>query len=160
MCLRNPLADGKAESEATALRHSRPRAIGAPEALENMRDIGGGDSNSRVAHRERHGVGMDAEAELYLAAGGRVLDRIRYEIEKKLPQASRVSHYRDIRGERKVDGHTCTFAEYHRSLVDILHKWLERDGLAMDVEPTLVSASKREQTFNQVGHSGRLLKRF
>src|SRR5258707_15646395 len=110
MRLRNPLADRKSESESAALRHSRPRAIRSPESLEYMWNVGGGDSNARVADCECHGVWMHAKPELHFAAGRRVLDRIRYEIEKKLPQTSGVSHYRDIRGERKVDGHTCTFA--------------------------------------------------
>src|SRR5258708_1438942 len=110
MCLRNPLADRKSEAESATLRHSRPRAIRPPEALENMWNIRGSDSNSRVTHCKRHCVGMQAESKLHLAACRRVLDRICYKIEKKLTKPGGISHDRDVCGERKIHGHARPFA--------------------------------------------------
>src|SRR2546428_4592068 len=123
-----------------------------------MWNIGGGDSNSRVAHCKCHRVGMEAESELHLAAGGRVFNRICYKIEKQLTKPGRISHDRDICGERKIHRDARAFAEDQCSLVDVLHERLESDRLAMNVEATLVGARQGEETLYEIRHSRRFMQ--
>jgi hypothetical protein len=51
-----------------------------------VRQIRGGDADARVPHGEADFVVVSqAQRHLDAAAAGRVLDRVRYEVEKELP---------------------------------------------------------------------------
>src|SRR6266542_5795535 len=159
MCLRNPLADGKSEAEASSLGHSRPSAISPPEPLENVRHVGGGDSDPGITHSEGDCIGVQSETDLHFPAGGGVLDRVCHEVEEELPEPRWISHYRHVGGELQTHGNAGALTEYQRRLVDVLNERLELNGLAMNVESSLVGTRERQETLNEIGHSRRLVKR-
>src|SRR6266513_169877 len=122
MGLRNPLTDSEAETESAAFRHSRAHPVRAPESLEDVRKIRRRNSDTGVAHGKRHVVRMPPQAQLHFAAGWRVLDGVRHQIQKELPESGAIRHHRHISDEWKIDGDPLRFAEYERGLVDFLHQ--------------------------------------
>src|SRR2546430_1174216 len=80
----DPLTDSETEAEAATLGHPGAHTISAPEALEDVRKVGGGDSNSGVAHGKGDVVGMTTEPDVHLSTRGSVLDGVGDEVEKEL----------------------------------------------------------------------------
>src|SRR5215207_6703293 len=109
MRLRDPLTDCKSESETPSFRHAGPHAIGAPETLEDVRNISRGYSDPRIAHCKRHIVRMHTQAEIDFAAGRRVLDRVRDEVEKQLTKPSGIAHDLCFCGELQIHRDACAF---------------------------------------------------
>ena len=144
MRLCDPLTDRQAQAESAALGHPRAHTIGTPESLEDVWKIRRGNTDPCVAHSERNVVGMTAESKLYLPTGRRVFDGIGDEVEEELPQASPVRHDRGVGGERKIHRHALCLAQYERRLVDLLYQRLQLHRLAMQIEPSLIGASKSQ----------------
>src|SRR5207245_1628700 len=104
-----------------------------------------------VAETERH---------LDLSAARRVLDRVRYEIEKQLAQTRSFAQHHGVLDERQRHRDARFFTEYGSGLVDITHQWLEAHGLAIKIKASFVGAGEREQAFNEIRHARDLLHRF
>jgi hypothetical protein len=88
---------------------------------------------------------MQAETNVDFTARRSVLDCIRHEIQKQLPQSRRIAHDRDVRSELKVDCNAGAFAKYQRGFVYVVNERLERNRLTMNVEPSFICASERER---------------
>ncbi len=160
MSLRDPLTDGEPKPESAALRHSRPNPVGAPEALEDVRHIGGSYPDAGISHGKGHVVGVTSYAQLDLAAGRRVLDGVGDEVQEQLAQARPVSHNDDVGCKRQVDGDSLRFSKDQRGLVDLLYQRLQLYRLPEDVEPSLIEACESEETLDEVSHSAHFLERF
>src|SRR5260370_39630062 len=57
----DPFADGETETSAGTLARTRARRVGAPEAVEDMRQIPRRDHDPDVGHREHRASGVAAE---------------------------------------------------------------------------------------------------
>ena len=95
MRLHDPLCDRETEPEPAALRGPRARAIGPPEAVEDVWQIVGGDSDARVPNGDRDFiVAAPRRRQLHMAAARRVLDRVRDDVEEQLPESRSIAHDR------------------------------------------------------------------
>src|SRR5262245_17663921 len=64
--LRDVLGNGESEAETAAFGGARPGAIGAPEAVEDVREVRRRDPDAGVAHRDRHlGWGLQSRGNLH-----------------------------------------------------------------------------------------------
>ena len=86
VCLRDPLTDCQAKTEATSFGGARSHPIRPPESFKNMRQIGRSDTCAGVAHRKRNVIRMATKSEVHSPAGRRVLDCVCYKIQEQLPE--------------------------------------------------------------------------
>src|SRR2546423_15237492 len=89
----DPLADGEAESGARALARARARGVGAPEAIEHVRQVTGRDADTGVRDREHGASVMAAELDGNLAAPRRVLHRALDQVESELAEAAPIDRH-------------------------------------------------------------------
>ena len=158
--LHDPLRDRQPKAEAAALRRTRPNAVRAPEAIEDVRQIVRRDPHPGIAHDDRDLVVRTARhRHLHATAARRVLDRVRHEVEQQLAQARAIAHHDRVLERRHRERETRILAEDHRGLVDLAHQRLDLDRRAMDVEASLVGAREREQTVDEIRHARRFLQR-
>src|SRR5205085_4418391 len=122
--LRDPLTDREAKPKPTTLGHSRADPVGAPETLEDVREVRRRNSDARIPHRERNVIRMPPEPDVHLATGRCVLDGVGDEIQKKLAQSRAIAHHDCLGSERKVDGYSLRLAKYQCRLVHLLHQRL------------------------------------
>src|SRR6185436_48518 len=103
MCLHDPLRDRETQPEAAAIERprgvtrgtstraaTRAHAIRAPETLEYVRKIAGGDADAGVANGERDfAMGSPRQTDVHVTAARRVLDRVGREVQEQMTQAAR-----------------------------------------------------------------------
>src|ERR1700716_4359730 len=90
MRLGDPLADREAEARARALARAGARGVGAPEAVEDVRQIARRDADAGVRYREYGRPVVAGELDGNLPAARRVLHRVLDEIERELTDAAPV----------------------------------------------------------------------
>src|SRR5256885_11227636 len=100
----DPLADGEAESGARALARARARGVGAPEAIEHVRQVTGRDADPGVGDREHGASVVAAELDRDLAATRRVFHRVFDQVEGELAEAAPIYGY-DNGLRRQADLH-------------------------------------------------------
>src|SRR3954463_5886448 len=105
MRLGDPLADGEAESGARTLARARARGVGAPEAIEHVRQVTWGDADTGVRDSEHGASVMAAELDGDLAAARRVLHRVLDQVEGELAETAPIDGY-DNRLRRQADLHS------------------------------------------------------
>src|SRR2546422_10556556 len=71
--LGNPFGDGESQPRAGTLTGTRARRIGAPEAIEDVRQVSRADADSGTAHAEGDPAGRRAHLEAHGAAGASAL---------------------------------------------------------------------------------------
>src|SRR5215204_5952846 len=133
MRLRDPLADRESETEAAALGQPRTRSIGPPKTLKDVRKVGRRDADARVADGELHFPVAALERDLHRTAARRVFDRVRDEVQEQLPQSNAVTEDGRILDGGETDDETGVLAEDDGGLEHLVHEWLERERLAVQI---------------------------
>ena len=85
----NRLAEGQTDAGMAAVAGTA--AGGAVEAVEDVRQVRGGDPGAVVGDGERRGGGRAAEADLDSGAGRRVLDGVPGQVEDQAEQLAAVA---------------------------------------------------------------------
>src|SRR5258708_18999449 len=93
--LGDPLADGEAEAGAGTLARARARRVGAPEAVEDVRQIPGRDPDPGVGDGEPGTPVAAGQLHGDLTAARCVLHRVLDEIERELAHAAPVHRDHD-----------------------------------------------------------------
>ena len=160
MRFRNPLADGEAQTGAGALARARTRGIGAPEAVEHVGQVAGGDADARVRHGEDRPPVAAAELDRDLAAARRVLHGVLDEIERQLPHAAAIHRHDDRLGRQPdVDADAGMLGQELARLPRLFDDLSQVDRLTMQLRPALVGAGQRQQRVQELGHPIDLLQR-
>ncbi len=89
----------------------------------------------------------------------RVLERVRDDVQKELPQTRAVREHDDVRDLRHRHGEPRRLAKDSRGLEHLVRQRRERHALAMQVEASLVGAREREQAVDEIRHSRGLVER-
>src|SRR5213592_3956569 len=112
MRLGDPFADGEAEPSTRALARARARRVGAPEAVEDMGQIAGGDADAGVCNREYGPPVVRAELDRDLSATRRVLHGVFDEVQRELTDAAPVHReHEGLRRQADVDADSGVFGE-------------------------------------------------
>src|SRR5690242_6077392 len=93
--LGDPLADGETEAGAGPLPGAGARRVGAPEAVEDVREITRRDADARVGDAQGHATVGGTELHAHAAAGGRVLYGVCHEVEDELADPARIHRHYD-----------------------------------------------------------------
>src|SRR5581483_8749538 len=147
-------------AEPATFGRARTDAVGAPEPIEDVRQVVGGDADARVAHRKRDSVQPFAETQIHASAARRVLDRVGHQIEKQLPESLRVAGNGHLFHDRQVHADAGILTEDHRGLIDVANQWLERYRLTDEIESPFVRSRQGQQTVDQIRHSAYFTQRF
>src|SRR4030095_15292295 len=120
-----------------------------------------GDPNACVAHGDGDLVMPTAiHSELYATAARCVLDGIRHQVEKELPQPRPIAHHDATLDRGQLHRQSGVLTKNDRCLENLTQKWLELYRSAVNVESSFVGPREREQAVDEVGHARRFLKCF
>ena len=156
----DPLADGETEPGAGALARAGAGGVGAPEAVEDVRQVARRDADARIRDGEGHAPIRRPELQAHAAARGRVFHRVGEQVEDELTDAARI-HGNDhgVRRCRDLHVHRGLCGEELAGFARLLDDRPQIDGLPMQRGGPLVRAREHEQRLHELGHAVDLLER-
>src|SRR6266481_1930472 len=137
----DPLADGETEAGAGTLARARARRVGAPEPVEDVRQIPGRDPDPGVGDAE-HGTPV-AACQLHgnLPAARCVLHGVLDEIERELAHAAAVYRHHDgLRRHSDLDPHPGLLGQQLSRLPCLGDDIAQIDRFAVELSPAFVGA--------------------
>src|SRR5881396_504020 len=130
--LGDPLADGEAQPGAGALTGARACRVGAPEAIEDVREIPRRDADPRVGDAEGDPAVRGAQLHAHCPARGSVLHGVGQEVQDQLADARRVDRDDDRLGRRRdLYPHPRLLGEQLAGLADLFDDPPQVHGLAV-----------------------------
>src|SRR6266403_1313222 len=132
--LGDPFGDGESQPRARTLAGACARRVGAPEAIEDVREIPRSDADAGVGHAENDAAVGAAELHAHRPARGGVLHGVGEQVQDQLANTRRVDRDDHRLGRRRdVDPHPRLLGE----------QLAEESGVRVDVatppEPMVVS---------------------
>src|SRR5437773_1128152 len=130
--LGNPLGDGESQPRAGTLTGTRARRIGAPEAIEDVRQVSRGDADSGIGHAEGDPAVREAQLHAHGPARGSVLHGVGEEVQDQLADAGGVDRDDDRLGRRRdLHPHPRLFGEQLASLAHLFDDPSQVHGLTV-----------------------------
>ena len=155
----DPFADGEPQARPRSLTGAGACRIRAPETVEDVRQVAGGDADPRVGDAEGEFAVGGPELQAHAPARRRVLHGVGDEIEDQLAYPGRVDGHHDRLGRRRhFHPHAGLLREQLTRLARLLDDSAQVDGLAVQRRDPLVRARQREQRLHQLGHALDLLQ--
>src|SRR2546425_2435794 len=130
--LGDPLADREAQPGAGPLAGAGARRVGAPEAVEDVRQIARRDPDPGVGDADRDLAVLLAQLDADATPAGSVLHRVLNQVQHQLTDAALV-HFEHERllGGGEIHAHPRPFGEQLAGLLRLPHQLSQVDGLAL-----------------------------